>query len=847
VIKFLHVHCRFGMSLGSQGKESVSCDMEKTKDEEEQENKTLEEKIRDASWHDRILWDQREFNEKNGKNKEKITKTLKRKTKKGIRLMTVLYHMAWALGLFSSLCLLPLAQAVHTDPVASMAETAGRDRFSGPVWSNGTLPSIFTNFAEDTTCDFPLLHATGPSQGPHGGAHGSAMPWRCWLSYVDAAAAAAEAATAAAANECCGSFEALVGNQPCNVSGTQSREDWPDILDKLEPSLTAPENSWFIVFGVWGLVVVFALIQQNLALRNLLGIEAWFILIGSCIGCLILSTMLVEPISQFLLLLIWYLVGSCLPVAPAGNCMKGKKPSCADMLGLDIEWLGSLLSVGCFCLAGSFKEPVLQLMWIGLMFTAANFLPAAPVFTLATHSLKGTKPKKKRERTLGEIKFQIKQWARQTAKAQRCVFSCRKIQKRRFSRTWHDQCELRKTCFWIPSGTQRAHAWPDACFIVPHFAPDKTNVNLVTSPSSGSQAQGNNGWIRDLRGGKGGSAATRRRREQGKGHGKNDLAGALSNFLADWTSNGNVPKQTNHRQTHDMSLARVLLDTLKQCMNNGESNAEVAATIGKILNTHGNSDEHERPALSRHTIYRNNTERLQTWDDEDPGPPRKKLRAQINDRKRTVTFNDKDLPPPKKGKGWGSQKPSQSSVLGFENNGQSLSQTQKGPSCASHDNQHEWTAGSKLCTLNQVQKAFQDGSELPGNLLITRDNRVTQQIKTLWQAHGSKLAFTVAEVLQSLPGETASGPPMTVWWGKPALSRPKLHKLKVVQMTDAPGPVPKQGKRSPYHTKLLRKWQRCESCVLYFTARWSEALMLRTHQRPFWRRWLREHLAKLLR
>ena len=73
----------------------------------------------------------------------------------------------------------------------------------------------------------------------------------------------------------------------------------------------------------------------------------------------------------------------------------------------------------------------------------------------------------------------------------------------------------------------------------------------------------------------------------------------------------------------------------------------------------------------------------------------------------------------------------------------------------------------KLCTLNQVQKAFQDGSELPGNLLITRDNRVTQQIKTLWQAHGSKLAFTVAEVLQSLPGETSSGPPMTVWWGSP--------------------------------------------------------------------------------
>ena len=68
------------------------------------------------------------------------------------------------------------------------------------------------------------------------------------------------------------------------------------------------------------------------------------------------------------------------------------------MLGLDVEWLGSLVSVGCFCLAGSFKEPVLQLMWIGLMFTAANFLPAAPVLTLATHSLKGSKPKKEKGR-----------------------------------------------------------------------------------------------------------------------------------------------------------------------------------------------------------------------------------------------------------------------------------------------------------------------------------------------------------------------------------------------------------------------------------------------------------------
>ena len=82
VLKFLHVHCRFGMSLGSQGKESASCDMEKTKDEEEQENKTEDEKIRDASWHDRILWDQREFNKKKWKKQRKNHKDSEKKNKK---------------------------------------------------------------------------------------------------------------------------------------------------------------------------------------------------------------------------------------------------------------------------------------------------------------------------------------------------------------------------------------------------------------------------------------------------------------------------------------------------------------------------------------------------------------------------------------------------------------------------------------------------------------------------------------------------------------------------------------------------------------------------------------------
>lgn len=76
--------------------------------------------------------------------------------------------------------------------------------------------------------------------------------------------------------------------------------------------------------------------------------------------------------------------------------------------------------------------------------------------------------------------------------------------------------------------------------------------------------------------------------------------------------------------------------------------------------------------------------------------------------------------------------------------------------------------------------------------MITQDSQVTQQINTLWQPHGSQLAFTVAEAALSLPNEKGLGPPMTVRWGMP---RPKLHKLSLVQMSSSPGPVPKQGKK----------------------------------------------------
>ena len=58
---------------------------------------------------------------------------------------------------------------------------------------------------------------------------------------------------------------------------------------------------------------------------------------------------------------------------------------------------------------------------------------------------------------------------------------------------------------------------------------------------------------------------------------------------------------------------------------------------------------------------------------------------------------------------------------------------------AAHINVYEWTEGVKLCTLIDVIRSFENGEEAPGNLIVTRDLSVHQQLKLLWTAHDSKV------------------------------------------------------------------------------------------------------------
>ena len=198
---------------------------------------------------------------------------LKKQTKN--RLTTALYQMAWAFGFLNSLCCMPSAQAVHTVPVVSLAETAGRNRFDGPFWSNGTLPPIFDSFGVDFTCHIPPLYATGPNQGLHGRADSSAAQWPWQLCCADAGAA--EAAAAAAANEGADSFRYMLGNQSCNVSGIQCRLDWEDQIDNKGPFQTDCASRWFLLITVWGIVLFFSLFNKTQLFATF-----WGLMLGFC-------------------------------------------------------------------------------------------------------------------------------------------------------------------------------------------------------------------------------------------------------------------------------------------------------------------------------------------------------------------------------------------------------------------------------------------------------------------------------------------------------------------------------------------------------------------------------------
>lgn len=231
----------------------------------------------------------------------------------------------------------------------------------------------------------------------------------------------------------------------------------------------------------------------------------------------------------------------------------------------------------------------------------------------------------------------------------------------------------------------------------------------------------------DLRGGAGGSTATKRKRLETQG----SLANALDTFLQNWIAEqpqtktpkssgkgqsfskgkgkGKIVSENPQRQVQfqsedsflepesnnprggDVPLARTLLNILKQCLNKGSTDSEVVAILRQQLKD----------------PFGGNSEGVL-----DPGN-----RAQAPSKPR----------PPNRGKGVGNTQTQQSTQV--------PNVTALRPA--------EWTIPPDVCSFQKLQTVLRDGTLTTHNMVEIRTKADFYQFETLWQAFDAPGGITV--------------------------------------------------------------------------------------------------------
>ena len=131
------------------------------------------------------------------------------------------------------------------------------------------------------------------------------------------------------------------------------------------------------------------------------------------------------------------------------------------------------------------------------------------------------------------------------------------------------------------------------------------------------------------------------------------------------------------------------------------------------------------------------------------------------------------------------------------------------PRCASKLDVTQWTEGTKLTTLTAVEKALVDGVDLPGNVIIAREEQVKTEISRLWQAHGCTKEMTLATASQ----DPTKGPLLQVWWGPNTKDvRPKMERLSILHLGEKKmAQLRFRGKGSRCPPRKSHKWPLCVS------------------------------------
>jgi hypothetical protein len=274
-----------------------------------------------------------------------------------------------------------------------------------------------------------------------------------------------------------------------------------------------------------------------------------------------------------------------------------------------------------------------------------------------------------------------------------------------------------------------------------------------------------------LRGGAGGKHSKKRKQNESGG---GQLATALTTFLKDWSEKRPEPKKFS-KQRDDSELARSLIQILKNCLNKGSNDGDVVNTVlhhvqqwqSEPDETDFNREMTKKPRVSYYEAQTNRqvfTSRHSTYREDWDG-------HQGNTGQQMSYLES-----------W--PKPSETHVKAYR---------KSMPKCASKLDVTQWTEGTKLTTLTAVEKALVDGVDLPGNVIIARDEQVKTEISRLWQAHGCTKEMTLATASQ----DPTKGPLLQVWWGPNTKDvRPKMERLSILHLGEKKdGPTPISGKR----------------------------------------------------
>eukprot|EP00438_Fugacium_kawagutii_P030759 Skav215264 [mRNA] locus=scaffold2881:38182:47134:+ [translate_table: standard] len=101
---------------------------------------------------------------------------------------------------------------------------------------------------------------------------------------------------------------------------------------------------------------------------------------------------------------------------------------------------------------------------------------------------------------------------------------------------------------------------------------------------------------------------------------------------------------------------------------------------------------------------------------------------------------------------------------------------------------HEWSGDPIITSIPRILSALKDGKVIPGNLVISGDEQVAEELKQIWSAYDLSDDMTVGIIAPP----NSVGPSLSLWWSldrKRAL--PYRYKLHLHQLADFEGPTPK--------------------------------------------------------